>query len=412
MSSHRCIKRSIARGAFVVLASTFCASVFANPLVTGITLSSQGLVDGATAIISGSGFGAKSPAAPYLWAPMTGGAVGTTPQPSSLGQHTTFDADGGNSGVGFMQYSNAITAPDGVSTVAYGAFGTLGNTDTSNVKYFVTMASNGFTWNDPGAHYYVYYKMWKNFSVENSHNLYGSPGVNYKSLRAWATSGTGPDFYLYPFNGGPGSGGAIEYPNGVEGWYATPGPNGNNDSSTQSVEGPTNQWFSQQIIWKSNSSYSTTTDGSLDWFVNGQHVASLPMLAWPGGPTWYWDVGDTSKNMNFSTILHLYIQGVFENEPAFPWNGTAFAMADVYVDNSWSRVMIGNAPTWSGNTVTDIEIPTSWSDTSISVVLHNDSFPNFNGAYLYVVDSNGNVNANGYAICGSCPQPPTNLTAN
>ena len=31
--------------------------------------------------------------------------------------------------------------------------------------------------------------------------------------------------------------------------------------------------------------------------------------------------------------------------------------------------------------------------------------------HLYVFDSNGNVNANGYPLCANCPEPPANLTA-
>ncbi len=73
--------------------------------------------------------------------------------------------------------------------------------------------------------------------------------------------------------------------------------------------------------------------------------------------------------------------------------------------------MIGNASTWAASTVHDIEIPTAWTSGSITVSLHNDSFPTFDGAYLYVFDSNGNVNANGYPLCANCPQPPSNLTA-
>ncbi len=73
--------------------------------------------------------------------------------------------------------------------------------------------------------------------------------------------------------------------------------------------------------------------------------------------------------------------------------------------------MIGNAPTWGQSTIHDIEIPTAWSDTSISAVLHNDSLPSFSGAYLYVFDSDGNVNQNGYPLCSNCPQPVSSLKA-
>ena len=327
---------------------------------------------------------------------MIGGTAGTVPAPSTLGQHTTFDATG-NPAVTNLTYSNAITAPDGVSTAAYGSYATQAYQDPNNVKYFVTIVPSTFTWNDPGGQYYVFYKMWKNFAVYDSVALYGNPGVNYKNMRAWQSVGMsgGVDFLTAPSNGGI----EVDNTSGVEvGAYASPGPDGNSATSPQVLEGPSNTWFPQEVFFRSNSSYSNLGDGSFDWYVDGQHVATLPMLAWSGGPTWYWTVGDNANGLSFSTIKQLFIQGVFENEPSFPWAGTAFGMADVYVDNSWARVMIGNASTWSACTVKDIQIPVAWSNGGISVVLHNDSLPSFHGSFLYVVDANGNVNANGFPL--------------
>ncbi|MEK6657594.1 MAG: hypothetical protein AABY58_09150, partial [Nitrospirota bacterium] len=42
--------------------------------------------------------------------------------------------------------------------------------------------------------------------------------------------------------------------------------------------------------------------------------------------------------------------------------------------------------------------PSAWSDTSITITLNQGSLANFNNAYLYVIDADGNVNTNGYLL--------------
>jgi hypothetical protein len=71
---------------------------------------------------------------------------------------------------------------------------------------------------------------------------------------------------------------------------------------------------------------------------------------------------------------------------------------DVYFDNTWSRVMVGNASTLAASTHREIAVPTAWSDTSITVSFNQGTFTNGQTAYLYVIDSTGAVNSAGYAI--------------
>ena len=70
---------------------------------------------------------------------------------------------------------------------------------------------------------------------------------------------------------------------------------------------------------------------------------------------------------------------------------------DLFADNTRARVEIGNASTWSGCTQREIQIPVSWSGSSISISANKGSFGSFSGKYLYVVDSSGNVSA-GYGL--------------
>jgi hypothetical protein len=118
---------------------------------------------------------------------------------------------------------------------------------------------------------------------------------------------------------------------------------------------------------------------------------------------------------------------VTRESSAYDWNETSFfhgvtnmgAATDVYVDDAyvnttWARVVIGNAPTYSAVTQTELQPVSSWSDGSIRVTLNRGSLANFDNAYLYVFDSNGAVNSAGLKACNGCtqvqPDPPKNLT--
>jgi hypothetical protein len=43
----------------------------------------------------------------------------------------------------------------------------------------------------------------------------------------------------------------------------------------------------------------------------------------------------------------------------------------------------------------------AWSDTTITFELYQGAFTSLSGKYMYIIDGDGNVNANGYALSGS-----------
>ena len=380
------VRKTLAWNTFVALC-VLSARAAATPVITGVT-TSGGLVNGATLTITGSNFGAKTPAAPYLWADFGEGNI----NPSPLGQDHSW------SNIQNMVYS-PTGGPDngpyaqGVPESGSGVYWTL----MLSPPYNSATGTWGFTWNDLGAKYYVFRKMKKNFATANT--------INWKDFRM-SVHGGGLDWAWGAWNGSM----VVEnLPTGVNGEsvaYAATYPNGatvGTQTNPSIVEGPINQWFSDEIVYQVNSCY-TCSDGQVQWIVNGSLVGQEPINM--GWINWTLHLRDSATNED---ITDMSIQGVADNDASFPTTNT-FGLDDIYVDNTWARVMIGNAPTWAASTVHDIEIPTAWSDSSITVSLHNDSFPNFNGAYLYVFDSNGNVNANGYPLCANCPQPVSNLT--
>jgi hypothetical protein len=76
---------------------------------------------------------------------------------------------------------------------------------------------------------------------------------------------------------------------------------------------------------------------------------------------------------------------------------------DIYIDNTWSRVMLGDSSTLLSCTILEPQIPTSWTDNTdptpdeIVVTVNMGALTGSN-AYLYVWDSDNNVNATGYLV--------------
>jgi hypothetical protein len=66
---------------------------------------------------------------------------------------------------------------------------------------------------------------------------------------------------------------------------------------------------------------------------------------------------------------------------------------DIYIDNTFQHVVIGNASTYSASTHFEMQPPTVWNSNgqSIAVTLNQGSFNNSDPAFLYVIDQDGIV---------------------
>ena len=71
---------------------------------------------------------------------------------------------------------------------------------------------------------------------------------------------------------------------------------------------------------------------------------------------------------------------------------------DIYIDKYWARVEIGDASTYANCKHREMQIPSTWSDTSVTVTLNQGSFDQLDSKYLYVVDNDGAVSASGYLL--------------
>jgi len=101
----------------------------------------------------------------------------------------------------------------------------------------------------------------------------------------------------------------------------------------------------------------------------------------------------------------------------YPWPSSTIKLHldSMYIDNSFARVEIGDKPVYDNCAHREIQIPTAWSDGSVTFSVNKGSFPQGAQAYLYIVDEGDNVNANGYPLSfaasasAAAPAKPRNL---
>ncbi|MFO7528765.1 MAG: hypothetical protein R6W86_08195 [Marinobacter sp.] len=88
----------------------------------------------------------------------------------------------------------------------------------------------------------------------------------------------------------------------------------------------------------------------------------------------------------------------------------SFRMTDIYVSETQARVEISDSPTWDPTSHREVLNVNSWSDQSIDVTFNLYAHKASSSLYLYVIDNNGSVNANGYQLCEKCPSQVQSIT--
>lgn len=80
------------------------------------------------------------------------------------------------------------------------------------------------------------------------------------------------------------------------------------------------------------------------------------------------------------------------------WSGETVEFSDYYADATRARVEIGDAPTWADVNIREPQVPLSWAEDQITVELYQGHLDGLDGKYLYVIDSEGRVNAEGLPL--------------
>ena len=90
---------------------------------------------------------------------------------------------------------------------------------------------------------------------------------------------------------------------------------------------------------------------------------------------------------------------------------------DAYIDSTWARVEIGNNAIYDQCTIREIQPPTGWSTSSITITCNPGALTGT--AYVFVTDINGNRNETGFKVnigevadqpTSKIPDAPANLT--
>jgi hypothetical protein len=334
---------------------SLASTCFAQPTITGFSGSA---VKDSIVQISGTGFGTKSPAAPVLYANFSSDI-----NPSSLGrlrswaETACFVWDSTN-GVG----GGGVAKTD--SSCAVSAYGAM----------YVDLSSIGFYPNALSQNFYIFRNRKKAYTGDvnlksmefNKKGSYGTADLIYNhSSNQWITQGLTPSSYFYV-------------------------------SDT-----PNNQWTMEELVAQTG-----TSNGSqalkFDWYVNGSLAGSLS-----NGDIC---LRDDSNNMDFVAVAYHGDYNASSGKMGLEY------FDNLYLDNTWSRVILGDAATLASCTHREIQVPTAWSANAVSISFNPGSFQQGQTAYLYVIDSSNVFNSKGFAVTigtgstGSVPGAPTGLT--
>lgn len=330
----------------------------AEPLVTGVTGT---LTHGSTITISGSGFGAKIPAAPLKWDDFESGVNG-----NNIGNGWFTDVGGGSV---YPKYVNDQLRPNTNSALSskqvfvgggqYGSY--LGLTGLSSTKYYIS--------------FYKYM------------TTSGGLSRNYKEM----SIRSGPAGYW-------------DYPEVRHDMYPTTEyghiytdcsdpPSGADGDDWNGWNFPINSWNRHEYYWEAGD--TNTANGNYFFWADGVLKASVVN-------TIFRPASCTLPSQPWSNIyLNTYFATDTNNASAVIWQD------DIYIDTTRARVELGNASTWVVSLHKEIQIPSTWAGTAVTVTLNQGSFTSGTTAYMYVVDSDGNVNINGYPVTlGNTLLPP------
>lgn len=353
---------------------------FAAPVINNVTGS---LTNGQTLTISGTGFGVKAVTKPVYWDTvdnvslynnLANGATIPTKEgswvdrtainSSSPWQYNSSQDMGTSNGVFALTTTEGRNGSKGYKSK--GSSGTATKQATLEGLNFTPTGKVYMSWwwkpsSDPGA------GVWSGNMGKYMRFAKASDQANYTS--SWSTHG----FMVYVGSTG----------------YCSSTPNGGFDAT----------WldFGKVNDWNFHEAWIDSTNRTMSLKINGKSVVN--------GGSW-----SQCAAFNFDQVWKV------------GWDGGGTAplaittwMDDVYVDNTFSRVMICDNANYSNVTKCEMQPPINiWNDNQIQVTVNQGSFANNSTGYLYVVDSNGNVSTSKQISFGSSGgntaiTPPTGL---
>ncbi len=324
--------------------------------VTGV---SGTLTHGSTLTIAGTGFGTKSTAAPVVWDTWENGALN---DPTVGGPWESTNDLALHSG-----------APQRHANSTYNVGKNLGQSD-----YYAFVIGPDSPLAD---HWFCQYWLYLHSDWTWVNDMNKSMG-NIKFFRIW-NPGSALENWVMAWHTGDDTIAFTEDEPDVT--WKSPG-SGNYCGWNPGTALTKQVWHCLQFEYLESSVGSK--NGQIKWWLNGQVVRDSRTDT---------DDGGIQTRSGSDPLKRIYELGLFNSHGDTPINST-FYMDDVYCDNSWARVEIGDANTYSTCTQREIQCPSAWSTTEVQVVANQGSFAALAGKYLYLVDSAGVVNAAGYLL--------------
>lgn len=327
--------------------------------VPSVSSVSGSFTHGQTVIISGSGFGIKSPVAPAKYDPVTGmypSIVDGATVPLGMSSGHPWDAVSGSEGD--PPVFNTVDHRE-KTTATYSNKGSLSGSGVATV--------GGFAVPNCGNGGYLYLSYW----IKPHADL--SASSNSKKLWRLDDAINGEDTITYILQVGPSDGAQYDV-------YSPSICTAGGGYCYNNWDGPTwttglNQWYRLETWVHNNTNHHPTTN----IYRNG--VAA----------------GAGSVSQTVPDICTIAVLGADYSNGAPPQPQIDFG--EIYVDSTLARVEVCSGSTWAAKGHCEIQIPTTqWVDSTLQANVNQGSFADNSTAYLYVLDSTGTANSSGKLI--------------
>ena len=349
----------------------------ATPLVQNV---SGTLSHGGTVTITGAGFGSKSKAAPLVWDNASGNSINdkwTGGWPSQLpGYNLGYYAPMRGIGLPHSHVTRYIAGAHAAMTGANAGY---------DVMMFKSIAL-------PALPYYIYASWYQraddlwHFGGDNNFKTfdYSDGDEPYALNKSW--------YICYgPPHPDSNTDAGIQWTNQTSTPLSNPDRNGHNAWWGNAVNPTACKWSKVEIAIK----LSNQSDGYINIWENGHQVMN------------YAGITD-----NYGGTRRAIAVGGYARMQGYTNNWRYFD--DVYVDTTLSRVVLADKPVLSQATIVENQIPSAWSDSSITAQVNLGKFTQGQAAYLFVVDASGTVSATGLALTAGgttvMPNPPSQFT--
>lgn len=336
----------------------------------------------ATITISGSAFGSKPKAAPLVWDDATGSSMADKWD----GQWPYKGPPGYN--LGYYGPMRGVSPPHSHDTrfIAGAHNGTNWQTG-ADVVFFKNIQLQTFPFYIYASWYQVADKNWV-YGGDNNYKTfeYSVCCSPYENPNDWFTA------YGPPHPGGPTDSPQWLYTDNGHSLLNPLDLNGHNAWWGHGVSPMSGKWAKVEVAVK----VTNQTNGFIKVWENGKQVMSY--------------VGSTDKYAGTSRTIGI---GGFARI-ASPQNWRYFD--DAYLDLSLAHVVLANNPVLADATVVENQIPSAWSNTSITATVNLGQFAQGSTAYLFVVDAAGTPSATGTAVkvggtgSESAPLPPSGVS--